>query len=70
MTRRLIHYTYRIVDMGCGCCHEGRSEYSVWENGVPIVADQACSVMGDEQDLRDYFPHLEPFDIHSECEFF
>ena len=70
MTRRLIHYTYRIVDMGCGCGHEGRSEYSVWENGVPTVVDQACSVMGDEQDLRDYFSHLEPFDIHSECEFF
>jgi hypothetical protein len=70
MRNKIIEYSYRIVDMGCGCCQEGQSQYSVWEDGVPTVADEDCPIMSDEQDLRDYLSHLEPFDIDKDCEFF
>lgn len=70
MIRRLIKYEYYSVTLGCGCCHEGTSYYTLWENGVETRTEETCPIMSDEQDLRGYFDHLEPFDIHSECEFF
>lgn len=70
MKNRTVEYSYRIVVRGCGCCHEGQSHYSVWEGGFPVVADEACPIMSDEQDLRDYFSHLEPFDVEPTSEFY
>lgn len=70
MKNRTVEYSYRIVDMGCGCCHEGKSQYSVWEDAIPTIADEDCPIMNDEQDLRDYFSHLEPFNVDSNSVYF
>lgn len=70
MKNRTVEYSYRIVNVGCGCCHEVQSQYSVWESEFPLVADEDCPVMSDEQDLRDYLSHLEPFDIDPNSVYF
>lgn len=70
MKNRTVEYSYRIVDMGCGCCHEGESQYSLREDGFPLLADEDCPVMDSEQDLRDYLSHLEPFSIDPNSVYF
>lgn len=61
--KRLIEYQYNIVDQGCGCCHMGFSEYSMWEDGVLVTDDCSVEVCSDEEDLRNQLGYLEPFDV-------
>lgn len=71
MIRRLIKYSFKdwLVE-DCGCLSNNASTYILWENGVLLSEDNWLPVCEEEQDLRAELKHLEPFDVHSECEWF
>ena len=68
--RRVISYGYTIFDLGCGCCSESFSSYDVFEDGKLVGDDVSCPVMENEEELRDYLAHLEPFDVDSDSQYF
>ena len=68
--KRLISYSYRTFDLGCGCCSESFSTYDVFEDGKLVGDDVSCPVMENEEELRKYLAHLEPFDVDSDSQWF
>lgn len=68
--RRLVKYEYFDYLLGCGCCSDASSTYTVWENGVITQDEVSCRYIEDEDDLREELSHLEPFDIHSGSRWF
>lgn len=68
--KRLIMYRYNSWTEGCGCCSNSLSVYEVYEDGVLIEDEVWCELFENEEDLREGLKHLEPFDVHSECEWF
>lgn len=68
--RRLVKYEYWSYTLGCGCCSDSESHYTVWEDGVIKEYKVPCEWIEDEVELREVLSHLEPFDIHSDCEWF
>lgn len=68
--RRLIKYTYKTwVDTG-ECYSWPSSQYALWENGILVAEDVDCELFSDDHELRESFKYLEPFDIHSDTEYF
>ena len=67
---RVIYYSYRTFDVGCGCCSDSSSTYDLFEDGKLVGDDLWCPVMENEQELRKYLAHLEPFDVDSNSEWF
>lgn len=68
---RVVFYECWTQPLGCGCCYETISEYSVYEDGkmttnLPI----ACGLCENEEDLRKELAHLEPFDVDSDSQWF
>lgn len=68
--KRIISYSYRTFDLGCGCCSDSSSTYDIFENGKMVGDDLWCPVMQNEEELRDYLTHLEPFDVDSDSQYF
>lgn len=68
--KREIEYWYNVVDQGCGCCHMGFSEYSMWEDGILVTDDCSIEVCENEADLRKYLAHLEPFNVSPNSRWF
>jgi hypothetical protein len=67
--KRIISYSYNSFDLGCGCCSESFSTYDVFEDGKLVGDDVSCPVMENEEKLRDYLAHLEPFDVDSNSQY-
>lgn len=65
--KRVIEYQYNVVDQGCGCCHMGFSEYSMW---VLVTDDCSIEVCENEAELRGYLEHLEPFEVDANSRWF
>ncbi len=68
--KRLIRYTYYSYPLGCGCCSDSFSIFDMWEDGQPKIEDESVNICCDEEDLRNYLSHLEPFDIDPDSEWF
>lgn len=69
--KRVIFYEYGWMDLGCGCCSETYSEYSVYEDGnMTTILPIACGLCENEVDLRKELAHLEPFDVDSDSQLF
>ena len=67
---RVICYSYRTFDVGCGCRSDSSSTYDLFEDGKLVGDDLWCPVMENEEQLREYLAHLEPFDVDSNSEWF
>jgi len=59
--KRLIHYYYNTYNLGCGCCSDSFSEYTMWEDGIMVVDDRPMQICENEKDLRKYLAYLDPF---------
>lgn len=70
MTERSVLYVYEEYDLGCGCCSDSDSTYSVWEDGIWIIEDIHCPLMENESDIREYLVAYEPFTIHEDTYYF
>ena len=68
--RRMIMYRYDSWTESCGCCSNNSSTYDLYENGILVSEDNWCDLCADEDELREFLKHLEPFDINSNCEWF
>lgn len=68
--KRLIMYRYDSWTEGCGCCSNSESLYDLYEDGVIVSEANWCELAENGEDLRRILKHLEPFDIHSDCEWF
>jgi hypothetical protein len=68
--KRVIHYYYNTYDLGCGCCSDSLSEYTMWEGGKCVEYDQPIALCENEQDLRKYLEYLEPFDVDPDSRWF
>lgn len=68
--KRVIEYRYDSWTLGCGCCSDSSSTYSMWEDGNLVVDDQWCEWIEDEQELREYFSEYEPFEVSSYTQYF
>ena len=68
--KRIISYSYNSFDLWCGCCSESFSTYDIFEDGKLVGDDVSCPVMENEEQLRDYLVHLEPFDVDSDSQYF
>lgn len=68
--KRVILYEYNTFDLGCGCCSDSFSAYDVFEDGVLVVDERSCHVLENEEQLREYLAHLEPFDVHPDTKYF
>lgn len=47
--KRIISYSYRTFDLGCGCCSDSSSTYDIFENGWMVGDDLWCPVMENEE---------------------
>ena len=68
--KRVIEYTYRTFDLGCGCCSDSSSTYDVYEDGKLVNYDEECACCEDEQALRDMLSYLEPFEVSKDSIYF
>jgi len=46
--KRLIHYYYNTYDLGCGCCSDSFSEYTMWEDEIMVVDDCLMQICENE----------------------
>lgn len=67
--KRVIFYEYFTRDVGCGCCNEGISEYTVVNDNVSELP-VCCPLFETEEELRKYLSFLEPFEVDSESQYF
>ncbi len=67
---RVIYYSYRTFDVGCGCCSDSSSTYDLFEDGKLVGGDLWCPSMENEGELRKQLAHLEPFDVDSDSQYF
>lgn len=67
---RVIRYEYYSWSLGCECCSDSSSTYECWEDGKLVAEDVFVEWCSDESELREALKHLEPFDIHPDCEWF
>lgn len=58
--RRLVQYEYWSFTLGCGCCSDSESHYTVWEDGVIVADEVPCEWISDEEEMREILKHLEP----------
>jgi hypothetical protein len=68
--KRVIEYTYRTFDLGCGCCSDSSSTYDVWEDDKLVSYDNWCMYCENEQELRVELPDLEPFEVSKDSIYF
>jgi hypothetical protein len=68
--KRVIEYTYRTFDIGCGCCSDSSSEYDLFEDCQIISWGNQCGYCSDEKDLRSELSHLEPFEISKDSTYY
>lgn len=67
--KRVICYTYRSYLLGCECCSDSDSYYDLYEDDELVGYEVNCPPIWDEEDLREHFKDLEPFDIHEDTQY-
>lgn len=68
--KRIIKYEYYSWTWTCGCCSHSSSSYCMYEDDILVDEDVWCEYASNEQELREVLAHLEPFDVHPDCEWF
>lgn len=66
---RVIRYEYNTFLLGCECCSDSESFYEQYEDFKLIDSDSLCCC-ANEQELREYLAHLEPFEVDPDSRWF
>ena len=69
---KVIRYEYDSFLLGCECCSDSSSVYEIYEDGkqVNFYAGDPIQVCENEEDLRKYLSHLEPFEVDPDSRWF